>query len=233
MFSLLHSHSRRTRRGDSGLTLVEALVAMGIGLIVTGILVLSWFSLSRSYSMTSKGTQAGEKARDAVSRLSREIRDAEPDPTDGYPAIIDFGDTFVEFTTTFNQSGNDQPLPTPILTRYEYRLDTDSLDPNEPQTLHRLRDSDGDGVLEEGERDDLVVTDLKNYTLTADGWELTTSPFEYLRLDPETRNPVQATPATPSKFIALVRVHLLVQLPGKGPRATDLASTVQLRNQAQ
>ena len=60
--------------------------------------------------MTSKGTQAGEKARDAVSRSSREIRDAEPDPTDGYPAIIDFGDTFVEFTTTFNQSGNDQPL---------------------------------------------------------------------------------------------------------------------------
>jgi hypothetical protein len=38
---------------------------------------------------------------------------------------------------------------------------------------------------------------------------------------------------TPPKYIALVRVHLLVQMPGRRSGPTDLVTTVQLRNQAQ
>ena len=213
-------------RRQTGLTLVELLVAISIGAVLSVLLVMTWLSLSSSYSMTTRTSEAGELARDAVSRLSREIRDAEPNPVSGYPAIVEFGPTSIDFTTTFNQENNDQPLPTPVLTRYVYLLDEEAGE----QTLHRLRDTDGNGDFD---RDDLVVKNLRNYTKVNGVWTLTTDPFTYLRLDLETREPVVAPWETPPKYIALVQVHLLVQMPGNRPRPSDLTTTVQLRNQAQ
>jgi type II secretory pathway pseudopilin PulG len=212
---------------------MELLVAMGIALIVTGMLVMSWLVLTRSFSATARTTEAGELARDAISRLSREIRDAEPDPEGGEPALVDFGPLFVEFTTTFNQANNDQPLPTPVLTRYEYRRDATTHDPALQQTLHRMRDTSAPiGTLDSADRDDLVVSNLHNYVKTTSGstvtWVEIAAPFLLLQLDDTTKKPVEATlPA----YVSLVRVHLLVQMPGaKSPRPADLVSTVQLRN---
>jgi type II secretory pathway pseudopilin PulG len=226
----VHAAVRPRPARQAGLTLVELLVVMSITVVVTALLVMSWLALTKSYSMTTRTTEAGELARDAVSRLSREIRDAEPDPASGDPAIVDFGDDFIEFTTTFNQANNDQPLPTPILTRYEYRRDATTGE----QTLHRLRDTNGDGLFTPSDRDDLVVTNLRNYSQTTAGqWQPVTKPFTYMKLNLEDREPMLAPLDTPSQYIALVQVHLLVKMPGRQPGPTDLVTTVQLRNQAQ
>jgi len=216
------SHSAR----QAGLTLVELLVVISISAVVMTMLVMSWLTLTKSYSQTTRTTEAGELVRDAVSRISREIRDAEPDPVSGYSAIVAFDSTYIEFTTTFNQANNDQPLPTPVLTKYEYVLDATTGE----QTLYRRRDTDGDGAYD---RNDVVVTDLRNYTKTVDGWVLTTKPFICFRLNDVTRVPEVATADTHPSQIALVQVHLLVQMPGRGPKPSDLMTTVQLRNQIQ
>jgi prepilin-type N-terminal cleavage/methylation domain-containing protein len=224
MFVMIDDRDRQM-----GLTLVELLVAISIASVVSALLVMTWLSLSRSYSTTTRMSEAGELARDSVSRLSREIRDAEPNPVSGYPAVIDFSSTSIDFTTTFNQEDNDQPLPTPLLTRYVYELDEESGE----QTLHRIRDTDGDGQLTSDDRDDLVVKNLRNYAKQNGVWTLTTEPFQYLKLDAETRSPVPVPEGTPPKYIALVQVHLLVQMPGNRPQPSDLTATIQLRNQVQ
>jgi prepilin-type N-terminal cleavage/methylation domain-containing protein len=216
------------RANQDGLTLIELLVAMSIATLLSAMLVMTWFSATKSFSQTSRSSHSGEMARDAVARIGREIRDAEP--YEGYPAVQDFdaqNHRYIDFTTTFNQADNDQPLPTPVLTEYVYRIDQTTGE----QTLHRLRDTDGDGVLESGERDDLVVQDLKNYAKQGDEWVAVELPFQFMYLDPTTRKPIEATDSTPAKYISLVRVHLLVEVQGRQAKPTDLMTTVELRNQ--
>ena len=53
------------------------------------------------------------------------------------------------------------------------------------------------------------------------------------RLTAKTRVPEVAQPDTPPSNTALVQVHLLVQMPRRGPKPSDLITTVKLRNQAQ
>jgi Tfp pilus assembly protein PilW len=237
------SHSKRTQ---TGLTLIELLVAMGIAVIVSGVLVFMWLALTKSYTASARGSEAGELARDAVSRISREVRDAEP--RDGYPAIRYFEAlervsapspgspsvaAYIEFTTSFNQSDNDQPLPVPVLTTYEYRIAADG-----DQTLHRLRfDADGNEV-----RDDLVVTHLVNYVRDDSTGEYVVQhespsldanlPLRCFYIDGDTGRPVVAANSTHQKDLSLVTVDLLVRMPGgKSPRATNLSTTIKLRNQ--
>ena len=70
--------SLRFRHRASGLTLVELLVVMTIGVIVSGAILLTWSSLTRSFSFTTKSSDSQDFARDAVARMGREIRDMEP-----------------------------------------------------------------------------------------------------------------------------------------------------------
>lgn len=135
----------RNRRED-GVTLVELLVVLVIGSVVTGALVLTWFSLSDSYSFTTRSTEAADFARDAVARLSRELRDAEP--LGSGAAIVAAKNDEISFTTTFNEAGNDSRRVEPVLTRYYYEWD----EARGVGCLHRQR----------GVHDDVVVDHLLN-----------------------------------------------------------------------
>jgi prepilin-type N-terminal cleavage/methylation domain-containing protein len=214
-------------RSQDGLTLIELLVAIFIAGVLSALLVMTWISLSNSYSMTSRASQSGELARDAVSRLAREIRDAEP--YEGNPAVQRFDaqeGKYIDFTTTFNQVNNAQPLPVPVLTRYIYEIN----EVTGGQSLHRVRYSATGTVT----RNDVVIRDLKNYVKQEGSWVpagADTVPFRFMYLNPVTREPIEATEGTPPKYISLVRIHLLVQMLGRQPRPTDLVTTVQLRNQ--
>ena len=220
---------RQPRLGrESGITLIELLVAMVIGSIVSGLLVLGWISLSQAYSHTTSSSQSRDDARQAVARLSREIRDAEA--TGGLSAVTSASNsTLIEFTTTFNIEGNTGPSPTPVLTRYEYRIDPSTGE----QTLHRLRNFIG--VAPPWERDDLVISHLANWDVKTSTWRV--DPFQYGWMDSgrviHFTTPLAPTPPTPAS-IKMVRIHLLVdQNDGQAPAAMDLQTTVQLRNQPQ
>ena len=66
----------RTDR-QAGLTLIELLIVIIIGSVISGALLMTWFSLNDSYSFTTRSSEAQDFARDTVARMGREIRDAE------------------------------------------------------------------------------------------------------------------------------------------------------------
>src|SRR5450756_1943873 len=68
--------------GQKGLTLVELLIGIIIAGILTTMILMGWFSLQNSYSMSSQSTKQREAARDAMSRIVRELRDAQATGTD-------------------------------------------------------------------------------------------------------------------------------------------------------
>ena len=93
-------------RQQGGMTLVELLVAMLILSILTTMIIGTWIALQSSSAQTISSDRARETARDAMSRLRREIRDAqaqrEGQPLAGSPAIISAGPTQIVFSTAFN-----------------------------------------------------------------------------------------------------------------------------------
>jgi type II secretory pathway component PulJ len=222
----MYSWRRPPRGRESGITLMELLVVMVIGSIVSGLLVLTWISLTQAYSHTTRSSESRDDARQAVARLSREIRDAEA--TGGLSAVTSASDRIIEFTTTFNIEGNTGPSPTPVLTRYEYRINSGTGE----QTLHRLRNFTGDAP--PWERDDLVISHLVNYTKSGELRVPPVPPFQYGSMDSITRQITFSANPTLMASIKMVRIHLLVdQNDGRAPAAMDLQATVQLRNQPQ
>lgn len=226
------------QRPAIGLTLVELLVVVAIGSVVTGAVLLTWFSLSRSYSMTTSGAQSRELARDAVARLARELRDAEPKGT--YPALRSVGTDEIVFTTTFNEPGNELVNSEPVLTRYWYEWVEDE----GTGVLHRQRDSQTSGrvgelFLEDGvtpdpdDRDMIVVRHLLNPVDPETG-HANLFAYSYIGADGDVVSkgpPPEAAASVPTIF--LVYVSLSVDLdPGSAPQPMDLTTTVQLRNQS-
>ena len=70
---ILHFHSRHLR---TGFTLVEMLVAMGVGLLlVASVVALSMYS-TRTFNMVGNYVDLDAQSRHAADILSREIRDA-------------------------------------------------------------------------------------------------------------------------------------------------------------
>lgn len=233
-----HCRSRRHRRRESAWTLVELLVVVVIGSIVTGAILLTWFSLGDSYSMTTRSSKAREFARDAVARMARELRDAEPRGT--YPALRTVATDEIVFTTTFNDPANDLVDSEPMLTRYWYEWD----EAKEMGVLHRQRDSQtagrvGDLFLEDGstpdpyDRDMVIVRHVLN---PVDPTTKHADLFAYSYIDTDgdvvkAGPPPTAAASVPTIFF--VHVSLSVDLnPESAPLPMDLSTTVQLRNQS-
>jgi len=203
------------RPRQAGLTLIEVLVVVVIGAIISGAILLTWFSLSDSYSFTTRSSEAQDFARDAVARMGRELRDAEP--RGGNLAIVYADNDEISFTTTFNERGNESRQVEPVLTRYYYVWDED----RDVGALHRER----------GTMDVVVVDNLVN-TRATDG---TADIFRYAYVsttsgyEPDAQSPEAEMYGT----ISMVHVHLEVDLnPGRAPERMDVSTTVSLRNQA-
>jgi type II secretory pathway pseudopilin PulG len=219
----------RSRR-QSGVTLVELLVAATISVILGGMLIGVWAVLTDSYAFSTRSSESRDLARQALSRLAREIRDAEALP--GHDVIRSATPTEIRFTTTFNEAGNTSDIE-PVLTRYW--LDTTD------GTLHRQRDTDGDGVLmqggviDPGDRHEVVVRNVMNGRAspgTAPG-----GVFGYTWLDAAGQAMSAGADAPPgsefaAELIVGVDINLVLDLnPGKAPEAARFATIVDLRNQ--
>ena len=69
---------RGVRHAQVGYTLIELLVTMIIMSIVSTMLIVGWVNLQRAYSFTSVTNSARATARDALDRMSSEIRTSQP-----------------------------------------------------------------------------------------------------------------------------------------------------------
>lgn len=69
---------RDVRDAQSGYTMIELLVTMIIMTIVSTMLIVGWVSLQRAYAFTSATNSARATARDALDRMSSEIRTSQP-----------------------------------------------------------------------------------------------------------------------------------------------------------
>ncbi len=133
-----------SRQREAGLSLVELLVTMIVLGILTTMILVSWFALQKSYAATTRSDHAQVDARMAMSRMVRELRDAEARP--GASVIEEaYRDTsarreYVQFWTKFNHP--DRLL----LTRYEYNWWTDSTTGRVTGDVVRILDWDEDGI---------------------------------------------------------------------------------------
>jgi prepilin-type N-terminal cleavage/methylation domain-containing protein len=247
---------RRHPHGQRGITLVELLVAMTIMSVITAMLLMGWFALSRSWAFTTHSADARDSGRQAMQRIQREVRDAEKPPqgylgtsVSGAPDAIIFRARayWIAFSTTFNNAGNATadwtgPTPTPSPSRPHlvvYRLYSD-------RELWRFEDLNGDGQIginmtseyppdfslneqQTGEGAMLVVKDVVNYADTAHPVPL----FAYNYYDSAgvLVSDEDGVYGADRQAIIAVQLRLLVDLdPTKAPMFADLRGTAQLRN---
>lgn len=113
---------RRARRDrQSGITLVELLAAMIVMGILTTMIIASWATLSKAYSFTTRSDKQRDVANQAMSRMAREIRDAQAVPGGTSGAFTRAYPYEVRFYSTFNMGGAPDPTTTPRLTRFILR----------------------------------------------------------------------------------------------------------------
>lgn len=208
-------------RRQGGLTLVELLIGMTIAGLLSGMVLVGWFTLQDSYSSSVSSNKAREHARDAMSHMVREIRDARAD-SDVLYAVKTATSMKVSLTSSFNDTKAATDNANQMMDYAAPRLVTYTYDPS-TETLHRAV---GGGVAMP------LVKHVVNGS-TASGAGSSTPVFTYTYVNGTTGQLVTTT-NVPDQFryaIQSVHIRLLVDLdPGRSPVHIDLASTAQLRN---
>jgi hypothetical protein len=225
--------------GSSGITLIELLVAMTIMVVVTATIIGVWFALQSSFWFSARSSDARGSARDAMSRMVREIRDSSGQ--DGWAAgtgiVYADGDS-IAVRTAFNESGGQD-----VHSDAEGNV-SDYLPPAggfyyKDGTVYRWRDTDGvpgpsPGEPSSGDRVEPLMRDVVNGTGTP--------MFMYTCInsgsDPNAGVPLgdPYQTATPADLTSIVSVQITLRVdlnPGKAPEYMDLISTAQPRNQRQ
>lgn len=213
----------RRDRGDhqSGLTLIELLVGMIITGVLSTMVLMGWFALQDSYSFTTRSDKQRELARDAMARVTREIRDIQAQE-EVNPVVVATENEFW-FYSGFNLP-NQLPTDKPRATRYTYDPDTD--------TLYRQRDRSTDA--NQSPMDEPlqpVVKDVVNGQVPS-GTLPSTPVFTYVIYDGEGHQVRTSTPnSTEMQRLLSVEINLIVDLnPGRSPNHVDLRTAAQPRN---
>jgi len=220
----------RTGGGHSGITLVELLVAMSILAVVTTLILASWFALQSSFAQTSRASQSREFARDAVARMTQEIRDAQAPTLAGGSAITTAERFKIVFYSTYNQADNDNARSEPRQTAFIYVADGVA----KSGTIYRVVDRGTNGVADElvdpATYGRVVVDNVVNWS--EPDLSTPTSVFRYSFYDPATTVfKTNDNVNTSAVGIREVHIRVLVDLnPGKSPVYMDLKTTAQPRN---
>lgn len=230
-------------RDQRGITLIELLAALSISVVISTLILTSWFALSGSYANTTKRGKTGDWGRVTSARMVREIRDTEqPPPTIAEVGLVRARPYYIVVYTTFNKDGNVSAGTPPRLVMYRLYSDGE---------LWRFHDADGSGSIggvnitleswpaisfplaeqETGEGAQLMVSDVVNHTTPSA--ESPTALFNYTGYDDDgtfaTAIDVRGT--TERSQVKAVEINLLLDMnPGKSPVYTHLRSTAQLRN---
>lgn len=215
----MRSLANRLRRQD-GVTLMELLIVCVISVLVSGMIVMVWIALSRSYSYSATSTEARNNARLAMAHMVQEMRDAQS--LNNYAPIQTAGTDSVTFATTFNQSGNTDQSMAPRLVRYSYDSST--------STINRTVDANNNGNLS----DDTPQVLLKNVINARQPSTANPTPvftYNYYNSSGVLTACTDMTGVAPTSSLVSIQVRLLVDLnPGHSPTYMDLQSNVVSRN---
>jgi type II secretory pathway pseudopilin PulG len=210
--------TQRKKTAQQGLMLMELLVALTIASIVSAMIVMSWFALQDSYGSTTKRAQSEDIAREAVARMTRELRDMQGNA--GQAAVVSAQPNSIEFYTPFNDLGGKN-----LYTKYAY------VPMAKGGKLVRYRDVNQNGAWEPGERETVIASDVVNGLLGV-------PVFTYTYVDPyeDPANPGQTftahqIPDVNTARLLSVQMHVMIDLnPGHAPSYLDLKTTAQPRN---
>ena len=205
--------------------MIELLVTITIAAIVTTMIIMTWWALQRSYAYSSQSTRAQETARDCMSRMTREIRDAqgqgEGQPFAAYPPIQYASANEIRFTTAFNDPGDGSGRILPV--RYWYD--------SGQGTVSRQRDTNENGTFDEGDRTEIMARNVVNGQVPSAGDPTALFAYRYLDASGEMQS---ASSVQNTGKIRSVQIRIIVDLnPGRSPQYMDLVSSAQPRNQRQ
>lgn len=223
------------RRSQAGVSLIELLVSMIIMAVVTTMLVGTWLQLNRTAEFARADNTAGATGRDALDRVSAEIRDAQPLTTASTtPFIFTMTTPFVNdtndcvFYSAYNNAltsassgvdGKAQLLPTAIW------LDTSGT--TAQKKLYWERDTNKDGVFDSGDKIILLANNVVNTSATVN------KPiFTYYFCD-KAGNWTNATTLTSVTVANLVAIQIELVIDANlsyKPSYVDILSTVRPRN---
>jgi len=208
------ARSRNGARRQAGLTMVELLVTMSIAVVLTGMILMTWFLLQSSSADQARANEARDISRESMSRMVREIRDAS---SPGSTAVWYAGQDRVSVYTTFNDPGaTDGGFGNLLLTTFVYEENSGR--------IVRYRDVHNTPA----NLDDDRAMPIADHVLR-DG---STPVFAYwhygLNGEPTKAFPV---PADRMQYIYAVEVDFMVDMNGVNPPSpVVLKSLAQIRN---
>ncbi|MEI6502044.1 MAG: type II secretion system protein [Armatimonadota bacterium] len=240
-------------RGDqAGITLIELLITMVILTVVTTMLVGGWISLQRAYAFASAKNNATAQARDAIDRISSEVRAAQgltynptasPSPTTSTPFVV--GGTIpyvcdandITFYSAYNNASAS--LQSGKYGRGQLRLTSIWLDTSgaKPQkTLYWQRDTNSSGTLDSGDRKIKLASNVVNTAAAINRPIFTYNVLNSAGIIIQTASLTSANVAastTSANVASLVSVQINVIADANiahTPTYVDLMTTVEPRN---
>jgi prepilin-type N-terminal cleavage/methylation domain-containing protein len=248
----------RTRGRDrqTGLTLIEVLISMIVLSIVSTMLIAGWINMQRASAFAVNTNNARATARDAMSRVTSELRGSQPTslptatpsasatPTP-QPPITMASPMAVAFNSVFNSSSaNADGSGITALRPTRIWLDPTLQSPpwnTSARTLWLQRDMNGNGfsLTDSGDRNIVLARNVVNAIVpdpTTDGPSKTTStPVFRYGYRTTTGSPVQWTDNETNSLvlanIVAIRVRIIIDTNrAHSPNYVDNTTTVRLRN---
>lgn len=209
-------------RGESGLSLIELLVTMAISIVVFGatLTALDVFQTNNLNAQLRNETQ--DNARNAVDRLSRQLRSVAAKST-GAPGALEVAKPYSIVFQTIDPSQVTAGNPTNAM-RVRYCLNNSN--PNNEILWTQVKRW-------KAESEAPLPTGAGCPNLNGSEWESSTQLVQHVtnRIGGRTSQPLFAYPASSVEQIASVEVNLLIDLnPGRRPGETQLTSGISLRN---
>jgi prepilin-type N-terminal cleavage/methylation domain-containing protein len=235
----------RRRTAEAGVTLVEILVSIVILGIITTFLVGGWINLQRASTVTVAANDSRASARDAIDRLTSEIRVAQPSalptpaPTEttlptGAPPLLSATPWEVRFFSAFNASGAGGD-GSGVGSLRLCRLYLETGGSSDQKAVYLQRDLDNDGAFSgPGDQTTLLTRMAINKYLVDTTGDADFSLFTY-GYRASSADPVQWTTngdgALDLDRVVAVSVRLVVDADvARSPSCVDTRSTVRLRN---
>jgi type II secretory pathway pseudopilin PulG len=225
---------RQARGPQAGITLIELLVSMIIMVVLSTMMVGGWISLQRSFAFAASSNTARATTRDALDRISSEIRAAQP-PTSSSTTPFYFdgaapyvcGPTSCVFYSAYNNSAYPDGTGRAQLRLTAIWLDT--FGTQEQKTLYWQRDTNNSGAFDSGDRKVVLASNVVNTAASVNR-----PIFTYILRDASGNYtyPTSLTSLNLSTLVS-VQVELIVDANlAHTPNHIDLRTTVQPRNES-
>jgi type II secretory pathway pseudopilin PulG len=228
------------RRGQAGITLIELLVSMLIFTVIAAMMVGGWINLQRSAASAMQRNGATADGRDAIARISNEVRGAQPlvlptgSPTATpmpTPAILTGATPWqADFYSSFNVANvAADGYGTTLLRPTRIYLDTAAPplgdNPNS-RRLYLWRDVDKDGLIDAGDRKFLLAKNVVNRYVN-----IPLFTYGYVGSSDEIIEVDNSLGTLDLTQVVSVQVRVIIDNNSRrAPSPIDMSTTVRLRN---